>query len=212
MAWEPYAESRRTFERDTAEHKVNVIRDDGVYRHLRCNKPGTWNMGFDIITWPGYLVITGDVETYVFSRCEDMFNWFGDDPPRREINPGYWSQKLKGDRLGRDISRSYSHEAFSKQMHEWVRMECESAEYDGDEMYESLLREAVDREVLAEYTTYEEEARERILDLQHEGIVTGETWEWDLKDYDYFFLWCCHAILWAIREYDALAAPEAVAA
>ena len=36
-----------------------------------------------------------------------------------------------------------------------------------------------------------------------------DTWEWDLTDFDWQYLWCCHAIQWGIAQYDA---SKAVAA
>lgn len=204
MSVSPYLESRQRFERDTADHEMAVVRDEDLYRHLRFNAPGTWCMGFDIVTWPGYLVICGDVETYVFAREADMFDWFlGSREARTEINPSYWSEKLQGDRRGRDISRRYSHDAFRVQMLEWARGECELADFDGEPMYEGLLVEALEREVLAEHTIHEGEARDRIRELEDDGVITGETWEWELRDFNPWFLWCCHAILWGIRQYRA---------
>ena len=37
---------------DTAFHRLEIIRDDGFYRHLRMKQPGTSCYYFDIITWP----------------------------------------------------------------------------------------------------------------------------------------------------------------
>ncbi|MFY3739344.1 hypothetical protein ACOS9E_25265, partial [Escherichia coli] len=48
---------------DTAFHRLEIIRDDGFYRHLRMKQPGTSCYYFDIITWPGYLTVTGDMGT-----------------------------------------------------------------------------------------------------------------------------------------------------
>lgn len=74
-----------------AEHTLEILRDVGLYRHLRCQKPGTWTYGFDVVTWPGYLCVCGDIGTWVFSRVSDMLPWF---EASSEINPDYWSQKL----------------------------------------------------------------------------------------------------------------------
>lgn len=65
-----------TFTRDIAKHEIEVIRDDGVDRHLRFRRPGTMSMHFDILTWPGYLCYTGDMGSYVFRRTEDMLEFF----------------------------------------------------------------------------------------------------------------------------------------
>lgn len=36
-----------------------------------------------------------------------------------------------------------------------------------------------------------------------EGFRFEDTWEWDLRDYDWQFLWACHAIQWGIGQYDS---------
>ena len=53
--------SRERFAKDTATHAMTILRDDGLYRHLRFKRPNTSSYYFDIITWPGYLAITGDM-------------------------------------------------------------------------------------------------------------------------------------------------------
>lgn len=32
--------------------------------------------------------------------------------------------------------------------------------------------------------------------------VTSDSWELDLREYSYHFVWSCHAIHWGVREYD----------
>ena len=44
--------SRERFAKDTAEHKIQVIRDDGVYRHLRFKRTNSNAYYFDLVTWP----------------------------------------------------------------------------------------------------------------------------------------------------------------
>ena len=69
------AEVHERFKKDTAEHQMTVLRDDGLYRHLRFRKPGTGIYGFDIVTWPGYLAISGDMGASMFTRLEDMIQF-----------------------------------------------------------------------------------------------------------------------------------------
>ncbi len=64
------------FLKDVANHEMQIIRDDGVQRHLRFKKPGTMCYHFDLITWGGHLCYTGDMGTYVFTRVHDMFDFF----------------------------------------------------------------------------------------------------------------------------------------
>lgn len=44
----------------------------------------------------------------------------------------------------------------------------------------------------------------RITDTRVEGFRFTDSWEWDLSDWDWQFLWCCHAIVWGIGCYDRL--------
>lgn len=81
--------------REFAEHKLEVIRDDGLYRHLRCHAPGTWIYGFDVVTWPGYLCLCGDIGTWAWSRERDMLPWFEKSSYRGEPNLDYWASKLE---------------------------------------------------------------------------------------------------------------------
>ena len=70
-------ETSSRFLLDTAFHRLEIIRDEGLYRHLRMKQPGTSCCYFDIITRPGYLTVTGDMCTWTFSRIADMFEFFG---------------------------------------------------------------------------------------------------------------------------------------
>lgn len=56
----PYAHAYADFLRETAEHQLVVPHDDGLYRHLRIQKPGTRMWSWDITTWPGHLATSGE--------------------------------------------------------------------------------------------------------------------------------------------------------
>ena len=93
------------FAKDVADHQMTVLMDIGVYRHLMFKKPDRSEHWFEIVTTPGMLVIRGDMETWVFSRIPDMFNFFrGKDG---EINADYWQEKLLA-------GRSIGHPRFDK--------------------------------------------------------------------------------------------------
>jgi hypothetical protein len=197
---------RERFVRETAEHQMTVRHDDGLYRHLRFQKPGTWVYGFDLVTWPGYLAVVGDAGDFMFARIADMFEFFGPkgarggfEDERWGINPHYWSEKLQGP--GHDPAREYAHEAFRARVLDWARDYCEWG--DGEDIYPSLLIGALEREVLAGWTHHEHEARERLSVLEEEVGGFLETWEWDLREYNWQFLWCCWAIVWGIAQYRA---------
>lgn len=164
------------FEGDTSEHALTVIRDDGLYRHLRCQKPGTYIYGFDIVTWPGYLAYVGDMGDFVFTRVRDMFEFFRGD----RINPDYWSEKLCAPspeavmEFDRDAFDAYVREHRLEVVDDW------GGPHTRNDACRLLVEAGVDP-----------------CDLP------------SLERYGTRFLWCCHALVWAIARYDQ-AAVEAV--
>jgi hypothetical protein len=232
------------FKRDTAKHRMIVLRDDGLYRHLRfvehrfCNdaeyRPNSSFYWFDLVTWPGTLVINGDCGSFTFSRITDMFEFFRS---RYGINPQYWAEKVQGETK----VKSYSEDKFRQLVKEAVT-EAE-AHYPG-------VTGAVEEQFfgsLAEWDTgYVEGAQTALRDFAYlpenvlcaqcsepaepvvlkkdwgtgslkcpEGCGTevkpfdfADAWEWDLADWDWTFLWCCHAIQWGIGQYDKQAVAD----
>ncbi len=186
------------FRRDTAEHEMTVLHDDGLYRHLRFAKPqphGIWYW-FDLITWPGVLQVRGDIgESYTFSHLSDMFEFFRSRSG--EINAhywSYWSEKLDG---GRTSAKEYSEEAFRQRVTE--------AFVDAVRWGETPrgLGKAVREEILnSEFLAVEGEARAVLEAFEFKGFEFSDVWEWNFHDYDWRFLWACHAIVWGIGQYD----------
>lgn len=58
-----------------AEHVVTVEHEDGLYRHYRCANPKTINLSFHVVTFPGRLIICGDIGGMAWERCPDMLEW-----------------------------------------------------------------------------------------------------------------------------------------
>lgn len=211
----------RKFETDTrflldaAHHRLDVIRDDGVYRHLRMKEPGTSCYYYDIITWPGYLTVTGDMGTWTFSRTHDMFRFFGGWTG--EINTGYWSEKLEAG-AGRSaysfLAQEYDHDEFCSSLREWlssyfeeddeesepdVDWDDESDEPDSDksrirEIVRDLCREDFGNDMLAYQAVYDADWPECV-----------DVWELcadiTYKSYSHHFCWILYAITWAISKY-----------
>ena len=192
-----YTEVAARFQRDTASHEMAVLHDEGLYRHLRFKAPDTGFYWFDLVTWPGRLAFTGDMDGYVFARETDMFGFFRSG---HGINPGYWSEKVDG---GRDRTKRYSEDRFRQLVIEHF---VDSVQY-GDAP--RGLGKAVRRELLEHpEANFEEGARTALDCFEFKGFrFTDTTWEWDLRDYDWTFLWACHAIRWGIAQYDKLLAP-----
>lgn len=204
-----YPEIAARFARDTAGHEMTVLHDDGLYRHLRFNNPQYGEYWFDLITWPGSLVMRGDVgDGYIFTRLPDMFEFFRADR-RWGINPHYWAEKLGG---GRQSVKEYSETAFRQIVGELF---VDAVRFNDAPRG---IGKAVRAEILDQDLSDEGEARKLLESFEYQGFDFGETWEFSFSDYDSSFLWCCHAIVWGIGRYDkvtryglkALATPAAV--
>lgn len=103
----PYARTYAEFLEQTKGHGLVVLHDDGLYRHLRVQTPGTRMWSWDVTTWPGHLATSGDIaDGHVFSREPDMLQFFAiagrsenyhsDGSPSIDVR--YWAKKLCGGR------------------------------------------------------------------------------------------------------------------
>lgn len=190
---------RARFARETAEHEMTVLHDDGLYRHLHFRRPGSSMYWFDLITVPGTLVFQGDGDAFTFRRIEDMFDFFRG--PVGRINPGYWAEKVTD---GRDRLMKYDQGIFEARVKETFVEAARNREVPPG------TGKALRRDVLDQDIHHEHDAHEALADFEHKGFKFFDTWEWDLRDYDWWFLWALHGIVWGIAQYDAArAAVEA---
>ena len=158
-----------TFLRDVSKHEMNIIRDEGVYRHIRFKRPNTSNMYFDIITWPGNLCYTGDMGTYVFSRVEDMMYFFAQGKKDEVVtNYYYWTQKLLADSIYGNGVSEYEPELFIKNITE----EFEQWKFDYLEDYtdyDDNDNEIIPEEALEFVEEQWERVERKILSASHDG-------------------------------------------
>lgn len=191
------ADSKARFASDTDEHLMTVLHDDGLYRHVRFKAPGTGFYWFELVTWPGYLSITGDMGAFTFTRSRDMFEFFR---AGLDINPGYWGEKAVAGEV-----KAYSEDTFR----EWVAEEMANAREDKPDLEWENIAARIEEEVLSE-SGYHECAIPAVESWNSSygtGRETGFTFYTDegvdFTDFTHRFLWCCHAIQWGIAEYDA---------
>jgi hypothetical protein len=202
---------QQRFERDTAEHKMTAIRDDGVNRHLMFRKADSSSYWFEILTWPGALCIRGDCGTYVFSRLTDMFEFFRTDDrgdlAKLYINTCYWCEKLQAtdcNGYGKGAAKVFSSEKFAARVKERFDSYLEDREV-SDEKRASLWYD-IESEIL-DYSCDDNghESFSRLHDFHdadHPRLFE-DCWEWNCEEYTFHFMWNLYAIAWAIRQYDA---------
>ncbi len=191
--------TKEQFLKDVAEHQVTILRDDGLYRHVRFRKPGTICQWFDLITWPGYLCYCGDMGEYVFTRLPDMFEFFRRPDSRRGVDLRYWAEKCRAvDQV--DGIKKYDADHAAARIREWIE-DVRDGEPEGHDYH--ALMEAVEEEVLRYVGDGEHELRRTVEAFEHEGFRFHDFWEVDLTEYTIRFVWCCYALVWGIAQYDA---------
>lgn len=197
------------FKSETADHRMTILHDKGLYRHLRFTGPANELYWYEITTTPRQLVFSGDGDSFVFRLTDDMFDMFRQSANSGGINASYWAEKL---RTGNAFS--YSEDLFREHVEEAVA--ASDLAYPG-------LRGDVERRVFGSDfydVSYESPARSVVLEYSYrapgasgrEPFRFARSWEWKLGDYDWWYLFACHAIVAGIAQYDAVKAAGQVAA
>lgn len=194
---------QRRFRNDIAEHKLTVQHDENGYRHLVARKPGTGMYGFDIVTFPGTLVIRGDMGTYLFTRESDMIGFFDDGQTPElpiAINPGYWAEKTPQYGVNDTSIATRSYDRLIAQLMESAHEYTTGWDVDS---LASFYRD-MSEELLSALETESdiESALGTITRWEHASSEPFESaYEWDFSEYTAQFEWCCYAIVWACRMY-----------
>jgi len=219
------------FLQEVAGHQMTVVRDDGIYRHVRFKRPDTICMHFDLITWPGYLCYTGDMGTYVFTRLRDMFEFFRRSEKKElfRIDLRYWAEKVEaGDRC--DGLKKFSLEKFEREIRDWVDRRREESCPDEDDAKDRALHAAAFAELLSavedEVLSCDDNdvrAYDAASGFEHRGeawqayfgekacFEFGDFWEMDVTEWTHRFVWCCFALAWGIKQYDEMTAQVGAA-
>jgi len=183
------------FQRDTANHTMEVKLDNGLYRHLVFTNNGSSCYRFDLITWPGYLCISGDMGCNVFSRVPDMFEFFRSSG---RIKPSYWQEKIEDD--GRDEVMEFNPDLFRQRILQDVAEVTEGMSqadaYELKEEVQSEILDALDDGEQAAWAAVYRWSDDR-LDLTDFGENARSFCEFTVH-----YIWRCHAIVWGIHQYD----------
>lgn len=191
------------FTKETVDHEMTVLHDDGLYRHLRFQRRIVLPDGkirrsgiywFDLITVPDSLIFRGDGESFVFARSEDMFDFFRGSAWQGRPNLSYWAEKVTSDQK---TLKKYDEDLFVQLVKEHF---IEAARYGGvpPGTGKALIERAEEYDL-----SFEVNARDFLDSFEYHGFRFNDTWEWDFRNYDWWFVWACHAILWGIAQYEA---------
>lgn len=201
------------FLHDVRDHQLTILREDGVYRHLRFSKPGSGCMHFDLITWPGYLAYVGDMGAFTFSRLQDMLEFFRRDPARLfRIDFRYWAEKCEAESARGSGLREWDPERFKREIVEQRRKllvdygrdwTSEQRRDFWDDMGNVLLAAEYEHEAVTELQgwCYSDPVTRRLIRIETCDFPTCQT-------YTHTFIWCCYALAWGINKYDLAKAGD----
>lgn len=200
-----YEAIKTQFLEDVKSHTMAIQADDpGIgYRRIIFSKYGYSSQRFELVTWPNYLCITGDMGTYVFSRIYDMFKFFRS--PELITKPGYWSEKLQADDT-HSKHKGFSREIFGVRVWDFYYMAIDiGIDFERAEK----LKKSIQDEVIS-YSDEERSAYDAIENWPDNACVPEEYEDifqdffdgGGTEDYSYHFIWCLYAIVWGINKYD----------
>ncbi len=188
---------REEFIADVANHRMEVLLDRSFHRHLKFSAKGSSIYWFELVTWPGSLAINGDMGSWTFSRVRDMFTFFRG----KEINPGYWAEKIRHGAGGSNNSaKGFSEDALRIQVASYLdNWELSARD-------RSCILKELEDEVFC-HGDQQHDAIEALFGFEH-ATAEGVDIRFDPVDgpfgmeWTYHFLWCLWAIVWGIQQYD----------
>src|SRR5882757_1256932 len=140
--------SAQRFAQETRAHKMKVLRNDKVYRHLRFMDPKNSAYWFEIHTGPNFLLFRGDGDSYVFSNGDgDMFRSFRhsiDKNGSLHPDPGYWTQKLSSSEQAEEWDSDTFQEDLAQYITDMVEQDIVPKEH------EKRLRDEVESDLMYE--------------------------------------------------------------
>ena len=184
-----YACTKERFLDDVKNHTLKIRQDLSLLKHLVLND-GTSNCAYEIVSTQNTLMITGDCGTYVFRHGLSIWNII-DEEDMVNIEPDYWQTKCLSESIAENGVKLFSVEKFHNAVRKWV-----TEDFNAEEAAERL--ELVSSILSADN---EFECCEALVHFEHPQIDFTDFWEQDFTEYTYHFIWCCYAIVHAIRIY-----------
>lgn len=191
---------------DTKNHVMKIIREDGIYRHIRFGVPGSSYYQYDLVTWPGHLCMVGDMGEWVFERTEDMFYFFKrpDSPYCNEqkvyTNPQYWMEKL---RASKNPPEAWNLEYWTSRVRTGFAdyYDVEESEIEAHEEWESFQDDVIGASV--DERTQEVELYDALQEWKDSKGKQPfqDAWEWDFNIPTDQYMWAIMAISWGIETY-----------
>lgn len=188
------------FLRDVENHSLEILHDQGLYRHLRFNSADVTANYFEIMTWENHLSLTGEAGSFVFSAKKDMFAFFRRGDGGITINPAYCSDKLIS--IDQNIKfRHFDPQKFIDQ----VTLQFILWSDQNNDLAEPTIKavwDEIETKVIAAVAEGQAQAYQAVKNFQHDAFQFEELLEVNTYTHNAKYLWCLYAICWGIQQYD----------
>jgi hypothetical protein len=181
------------FLKDVKNHTVKVLYDVGLYRHYSASNNNSSIDYFEVLTYPGGIMIRGDRGVYVWERNVDSLEWF----KTSDIN--YLATKVVAvDKCS--TVWEYSHEEFIKIFTEELK------EFFDDKIPENI-QESLET-LQTEFVTTKDNVRDVLDDFVNENNVRNEYGVFDVDEsvshidadvLSYSYIWATLAVKWLLN-------------
>ena len=187
--------TKERFLDDIKTHKLSILQDDGLYRHIRLSRPKSSTYRFDIITWPGYLCITGDMGCWTFFRTEDMFEFFI-YKDTIEINPQYWAEKVQSISVFGGPMKEFNSYTFREGVIQRI-----SEYYEDNEEKKNECLEEIESDVFFYLSDeHPQSIYQKLYEFKFEDFYFDECPS--SEEYTFHYIWILYAIVYGINEYN----------
>lgn len=191
-----------TFRKTTRNHKLIIHKDDGVFRHITLKNSESYNRHYHLTTWPGYLAVSGDMGEWVFTRLQDMFDFFRAGPYEQmgKISFRYWAEKCRA------ADKNTLIWAYDEDLYVQAIRSDMASYLSGFSLSEAktIVSEAIYDDLFVPPET-QDGALEKAMYWDcpvNGGFPFQDFWDHRLQSLTPGFKWICYAIQWGIRQYD----------
>lgn len=196
-----------SFLKDVASHELTVNLDSGVFRDITIQRPGCSEMHYNITTRPGHLMFTGDMGDFIFQRTNDMFGFFRPQLGHY-INPGYWKEKVEA-----GVVSEFDLDTANSSVQGYLTNFLEDLDLSDPEDREKSKKalEAVNDFISGTQGSGEFDFWNEINSWDADeagGLDLVDFFEAPTTKSTFHYIWCCYAIVHAIKLYDEYKAQE----
>lgn len=198
--------TKESFLKNVSEHELKILLDTPTHKHITLSKPKSGDRHYHLVTWPGYLSFSGDMGCFVFQRTPDMFDFFRDPNEEWGINPQYWAEKVQAEGVRGDGIEKFDASLCDKILDLYLADFLDDlSDSEDDQEKATAAKEAVsDFKQSCDSSEWDCVSRLNDWDADEAGGMELTDWyEHSTHTYTQRFLWCCHAIVWGIQQYDA---------